>query len=162
MCAQRWIHFEVGVIRANIFIEQREVMGRNFAGYAQMVALGFANRAQSGCSGKMRDVVAPLGFRREANVTLNDRAFCFAGPATQSQTERCCSSVHHRTFSNAAIFCMLDHGKVLRRGGDQRFAHDPVAKNWLAVVAESNGAGALERREICELFTLASDGGSSN
>ena len=41
--AQRGIHFVIGIVLAHVFIEQREMVRRDLAGHAQVVALGFAD-----------------------------------------------------------------------------------------------------------------------
>jgi hypothetical protein len=44
--AQRWVHFEVGVILADIFIDQREVMWSDLAGNADPATLSPPDRLQ--------------------------------------------------------------------------------------------------------------------
>ncbi len=48
--AKRRIHFVVGVVLADIFINQDEMMRRNLARDVDMLALGFADRLQCRCS----------------------------------------------------------------------------------------------------------------
>jgi hypothetical protein len=43
---QRRIHFVVGIVLAHVFIQQSEMVRCDLAGYAQVVALGFADGAQ--------------------------------------------------------------------------------------------------------------------
>ena len=54
--AQRGIHFEVGVILADIFVDQREVMWSDFAGDARTAALTATDRLQRVGGREMSDV----------------------------------------------------------------------------------------------------------
>src|SRR5207302_3797128 len=63
---QRRVHFVVGVVLAYIFVQQREMVRRDLAGPAQVVALGFADGTERSGGRQMRNVVAAFGFGREA------------------------------------------------------------------------------------------------
>src|SRR5579864_3256747 len=57
---------------------------------------------------------------------------------------------------------MLDYRQVERGRCDQSLAHDLVVEDGLAIIAQGHGPGALEGREVGELFTAAANGRSSN
>ena len=44
--AQRRVHFEVGVVLADIRVSEREVVRRDFAGYVRLAAFAAADRLQ--------------------------------------------------------------------------------------------------------------------
>src|SRR6185312_13582237 len=158
--AQRRIHLVIGVVLAHVFIEQSEMVRRDLAGYAQMVALGLAYGTQSSSSRKMRNMIAAFGFSSEPDVAFDNCAFCFAGPSAQTKAESCWASVHHRALCYAAIFRVLNHKHVERCGSSERLAHDLVAQDRLAIVAQGDCACTLERSKISEALAHAANRGS--
>src|ERR1700733_5693426 len=71
--AQRRVHLEVGVVFADVFIDQSEVVRRDFAGDAGVGALAAAHGLERVGSGKMRDVQARfVNLLGERDVALDD------------------------------------------------------------------------------------------
>ncbi len=160
--AERRIHLEVGVVVAYVFIDQRKMVGRNFAAYAQAVTLGPAHSLEGRGRGNVGHMVAGLGFRYQADVAFHNGGLGFRGPAAQAQTKRRGSGVHGSARGHARVFRVLDHRDVQFAGAQQRRAHHAVVQDGPAIISQGNGAGALEGGEVGELLAFAARSGGGD
>src|SRR2546423_3762451 len=68
---QRRIHLEISVVIGHIFINQSEMMRRDFTGHMQAVALGIAYRLQRRSRGKMSNMKMAFGLSSQLNVPIH-------------------------------------------------------------------------------------------
>ena len=149
--AQRRIHLEIRVVLADVLVDQREVMRRDFAGHARLGALAAAYGLQRVGRGKMRHVQARFAnLLRERHVAIDDGRFGGRRHAAQSQTETRRSRVHRAILGDARIFRVLHHRKIQLGAEAQRHAHHVIVENRLAVVGDGDRSGALQGAEIGE------------
>src|SRR5258708_33400387 len=86
--AQRRIHLEIRVVLSDVFIDQREVMRGDLAGYVDAFPSRGGDSAQGGASREVGDMKVSAGFFGQANVALNDGGLGLGGPAAPADAER--------------------------------------------------------------------------
>ena len=110
--AQGGIHLRIGVVEANAFLSQREMMRCDFAGDVQALVARFADRVESPAGGNVRDVqMAVPHLLQERDVTLYQTRFGLDGHAAQTETKRERACIHGAASGEARIFGVLDNGE---------------------------------------------------
>ncbi len=142
--AQRRVHLEVGVVFAHVFVEQREMVRRYFAGDAGLGALAAAHRLERVGSGKMRDVQSRFpNLLRQIDVAVHDVRFGGGGHAAQAETKAGRPFVHGTAFGEARVLSMLHHRQIQFSAQPQGRAHNFVIEDGLAIVGDGHSPGAL-------------------
>ena len=160
---KRRVHLAVGVVFSDIFVNQREVVRRDFAGDAGFGALAAAHSLEGVGSGKMSDVQARFAnLLRERDVAVDDGGFGSRRHGAQAETKAGGASVHRAVFGQARVFRVLHDGKIQLRTETQSHAHDVIVEDGLAVVGDGDGSGALKCREVGERATFAAAGGGGD
>ena len=132
--AQGRIHLRIGVVEANAFLSQREMMRRDFAGDVQALVARFADRVESPAGGEVRDVQVAVpqvvaGERCHARPNpIRPRPACRAD--RDERRERAC--VHGAASGQARIFGVLDNGQPHSGCGSlEGPQHDRRRQGWV-------------------------------
>src|SRR5205807_7641712 len=143
--AQRRIHFAVRVVFADIFVEQGEVMRRNFAGHTGLGALAATHGLERVRGGNVRHVQTRVpDLLRKRDVTVDNESFRGCRHATQTETEAGGAGVHGAVFGDAGIFGVLHYGKVQLGPEPQSYTHDVIVEDGFGVIGNRHRTRALQ------------------
>ena len=91
----------------------------------------------------------------ELDVTSDDRSFRFGIYAAQAESEGSWSLMHGAALAHTRVLSVLDHRNVQPARCFQRLTHNPVSKDWAAIICHANRTSFYQRLEICEAFAVA-------
>src|ERR1019366_4015393 len=101
--AQRRGHLVVGVELADVFVDQREVMRRDFSGGMDAGLLGLADSVHGFGGGDVGDMNMRLGRAGQRNITSDNVSLGGVSHAAQAQAERHGPLVHGASGSETRV-----------------------------------------------------------
>ena len=159
---ERRIHFVIRVV-ADVFVAEREMVRRDFAGDAHALFFGVRARIRA------RRVVDMCAMCRRApsehgefDVASGADGFRFRGNAFQAQADGARAFAHHAAGEERGIFAVVNHGQIERIAVVHHLAHQARGGDGLAVVADGDDSGIFHRRDFGEGFAFAADRGRAD
>ena len=160
---QRRVHLKVRVVFADILVQKREMVRRNFAGHSGFCALAAAHGLEGVSSGEMGHVQARFAnLLGERDIAVDDARFGRRRHAAQAQPKAGGPEVHRTVLGESRVLCVLHHGKIQFRAQTQSHAHDFVVEDRLSIVGDGNCSSALQRLKVGEGLSLAAKRGGGD
>src|SRR5690606_32418752 len=142
--AQRGIHFAIGIVVADTFVGEGEVVGGGFGGAAHAALFGAAEDVDRVSGADMLHVDVAAGEGGEDDVSGNDDIFGGFGPAFESETGGPEALVHDGVFGQRFVLAMVHDDEIEHFRVFDGAAHDLVVLDAFSVVGDSDDAGFAE------------------
>src|SRR5258708_8366389 len=158
---ERRIHFEAGIV-LDILVDEREVVGGNFAGYAETPLLGPADLFEGSFRGEMSDVEPRAGKFGKLNVARNANGFRGGRHALQAEARGGDPFAHDGAGGERNIFGVFHDGKIERAAVIHNLAGEFRGGNGLAIVGDSDDAGLLHGGNFGDVLACAANGSGAD
>ena len=159
--SQRRIHFVIRVV-ADVFVAEREMVRRDFAGDAQAHLFREANIFERAGGGHVRDVQAGASERGEFDIASGANGFGLRGNAFQAEANGARAFAHDAAGEERRIFAVINHRQTERIAIIHHLAHEAGGGDGLAVVADGDDSGVFHGGDFREGFAFAADGGCAD
>src|SRR5258708_8257996 len=158
---ERRIHFEAGIV-LDILVDEREVVGGDFAGYAETALLGPADLFEGSFRGEMRDVEPRAGKFGKLNVARNANGFRSGRHALQAEARGGDAFAHDGAGGKRNIFGVFHDGKIERATVVHDLTSEFCGGDGFSIVGDSDDAGFLHGRDFRDVPSFAANGSGAD
>ena len=156
--AQRRLHLVVAVIGRHVFVGQREVVRRGFAGDREAMPARVVHHGHRVARRDVGHVVARSGQLGQHQVAGHHHVFRSGGDAAQSPAHRAGAFVHVAARAQVQVLAVLDDRQSVGAGELHGAAHDAGVHHRQPVIGNGHRSSGFHGADGGQFFAGASLG----